>query len=439
MAEGLDQEIDRPVFCVGCSLPVSPWVENKAAIAWSQTGTQLDVCSPTCWHLDLRSTTAAGSILAPAPPMLLLLLVRGATSQGCQCPMPIVVLLLLLLLLWSSSMRNTDRNTLDEPFLCPAVGGLGENWIVARLQCPVMAQHCKTKLCIVAFNVLINGQVKKYGTMQPLPFINKQNITGHTNQIPFLKLWFIFWTRQCWLWKWKRLWEPLLADPFHHYRRSSDPLPLIRFCRLQQQLSFCSIHAASQNLQPSPIIAWYLYGTYVFVWYLYGVCMILHWIVSLLPIAGLQQKLIKCRKKESAAVANLPTQRRFWLDNLVIKSNRDNKDSDKKDNNNNNEDKSNERWRSGYNERQGSDSKNWIQEKTRIPLRQRMRYSNQRKDLFATKDEDQRSGSNERQGTESNKSKGSGLTKDKNTNPTKDLKYTNKDLIKRYALGVSSP
>ena len=30
-------------------------------------------------------------------------------------------------------MRNTDRNTLDEPFLCPAVGGLGENWIVARL------------------------------------------------------------------------------------------------------------------------------------------------------------------------------------------------------------------------------------------------------------------------------------------------------------------
>ena len=67
-----------------------------------------------------------------------------------------------------------------------------------------------------------------------------------------------------------------------------------------------------------------------------------------------------------------------------------------------------------------------------------MRYSNQRKDLFATKDEDQRSGSNERQGTESNKSKGSGLTKGKNTNPTKDLKYTNKDLIKRYALGVSS-
>ena len=41
-------------------------------------------------------------------------------------------------------------------------------------------------------------------------------------------------------------------------------------------------------------------------------------------------------------------------------------------------------------------------------------------------------------GTESNKSKGSGLTKGRNTNPTKDLKYTNKDLIKRYALGVSS-
>ena len=54
----------------------------------------------------------------------------------------------------------------------------------------------------------------------------------------------------------------------------------------------------------------------VFVWYcikLYHFC-----------------RLQACSKKESAAVANLPTQRRFWLDNLVIKSNRDNKDSDKK-------------------------------------------------------------------------------------------------------------
>ena len=47
-----------------------------------------------------------------------------------------------------------------------------------------MAQHCKTKLYIVAFNVLINGQVKKYGTMQPLPFMNKQNSNQQQQQQP---------------------------------------------------------------------------------------------------------------------------------------------------------------------------------------------------------------------------------------------------------------
>ena len=191
------------------------------------------------------------------------------------------------------------------------------------------------------------------------------------------------------------------------------------------------------------VFAWYLYGHQcnIIQTPYYGVCMVLHWIVSLLPIAGLQQKLIKCRKKESAAVANLPTQRRFWLDNLVIKSNRDNKDSDKK--RQQQQQRRQIQWK----------MKIRIQRKTGIRLQELDPRKNEDttpkmdevlkprkdKDLFATKDEDQRSGSNERQGTESNKSKGSGLTKGKNTNPTKDLKYTNKDLIKRYALGGSSP
>ena len=154
------------------------------------------------------------------------------------------------------------------------------------------------------------------------------------------------------------------------------------------------------------VFAWYLYGHQcnIIQTPYYGVCMVLHWIVSLLPIAGLQQKLIKCRKKESAAVANLPTHRRFWLDNLVIKSNRDNKDSDKK---RQQQQRRQIKWK----------MKIRIQRKTGIRLQELDPTKNEdttpKKDevLKPTKDKDQRSDSNERQGTESNESKGSKLTK----------------------------
>ena len=85
-------------------------------------------------------------------------------------------------------MRNTDRNTLDEPFLCPAVGGLGENWIVARLLAmPSDGATLQDQTMYRCFQCL-DLWPSEDGTIQPLPFMNKQNITGHTNQIPFLKL-----------------------------------------------------------------------------------------------------------------------------------------------------------------------------------------------------------------------------------------------------------
>ena len=128
------------------------------------------------------------------------------------------------------------------------------------------------------------------------------------------------------------------------------------------------------------VFAWYLYGHQcnIIQTPYYGVCMVLHWIVSLLPIAGLQQKLIKCRKKESAAVANLPTHRRFWLDNLVIKSNRDNKDSDKK--RQQQQQRRQIQWKMKIQRKTGIRLQELDPKKnTRIPLRQRTRYSNQRK------------------------------------------------------------